>query len=174
MTQQDNVVELIKLVRDLQKNIDILEQNVAQLDAKVQKLNYLQKLLDVKVDSITFGDLLQYAPDGKWHNIQPDKVFETKTVASTVTKLSDLEDVIISSPVNGESITYSSNDKKWHNNFISGGGGGIDPGTLNNYLTKLEATNIYFPKAGGTIDGNVNIKGNLLTKGGVTIHSTII
>ena len=175
MVANDNINELIQLVRNLQNTVNTLEQSVAKLDTKVQKINYLEKLLDVKFDAITFGDILQYSNDGKWHNIQPDKILTGGGVGPVITKLSDLSDVVISSPINGQSITYSQVDNKWHNNTVgSGGGGGIGPGVLDNYLTKIEARGLYFPKTGGTINGNVNIKGNLLTEGGITIHSTVI
>ncbi len=163
--------ELIGLVRKLQNTVNTLEQHIGELDAKVKKLNYLSKLLDVSIDSITFGDILQYSNDGKWHNIQPNKIISPQGCSITSAhKLADLEDVEISSPVNNQTLTYSSTDSKWHNNTASGGGGSIDPGALTGYLTKVEASTTYFPLTGGTINGGVRIEGNLLTTGGVTLY----
>ena len=173
MVTNDQLQELIKLIRALQANVDTLESAVATLDTKVQKLNYLSKLLEVTVTNLTFGDILQYNSDGKWHNIQPNKIISSGSSGSSVYKLADLEDVEISMPTNKQTIVYSSLDNKWHNDSISGGGS-IDPGILDDYLTKVEAKNTYFPISGGTINGDVQIKGNLLTTGGITIHSTVL
>lgn len=163
----DNVNELIILVRELQEKVNILEEAVATLDTKVQKLNYLQKLLDVEIDAITFGDVLQYSNDGKWHNIQPSKIFVSSGGGSGASRLVDLSDVVVSNPTNGQALTYNSQDGKWYNNTISSGGGG---GDLSNYLTKAEAAVTYYPITGGTIKGNVRIEGDLLVTGGITLY----
>lgn len=163
----DNINELIELVKELQKKVDTLSNSVATLDTKVQKLNYLQKLLDVEIDTLTFGDVLQYSNDGKWHNIQPSKIFVPQSGGSGASRLVDLLDVVVSSPSNGQVLTYNSLDGKWYNNTISSGGGG---GDLSNYLTKAEAALTYYPITGGTITGNVRIEGNLLVTGGITLY----
>lgn len=163
----DNVNELIVLVRELQKQVNTLEEAVATLDTKVQKLNYLQKLLDVEIDTITFGDVLQYSNDGKWHNIQPSKIFVSSEGGSGIQRLNELLDVVISSPSNGQVLTYNSLDGKWYNNTIESGGSG---GDLSNYLTKAEAALTYYPITGGTIKGNVRIEGDLLVTGGITLY----
>lgn len=163
----DNVNELIELVKELQEKVDTLANSVATLDTKVQKLNYLQKLLDVEIDSLTFGDVLQYSNDGKWHNIQPSQIFVSSGGGSGVQRLNELSDVVISNPSNGQVLTYNSLDGKWYNNTISSGGGG---GDLSNYLTKAEAAVIYYPITGGTITGNVRIEGDLLVTGGITLY----
>lgn len=166
----DNVNELIVLVRELQEKVDILEEAVAKLDSKVQKINYLQKLLDVEIDAITFGDILQYSNDGKWHNIQPSNIFvSSKNNESGAQRLNELLDVVISNPSNGQVLTYNSLDGKWYNNTIESGGSG-GSGDLSNYLTKAEAAAIYYPIAGGTIKGNARIEGDLLVTGGITLY----
>lgn len=165
----DNVNELIELVKELQKKVDTLANSVATLDTKVQKLNYLQKLLDVEIDAITFGDVLQYSNDGKWHNIQPSQIFVSSGGGSGASRLVDLSDVVVSNPTNGQALTYNSQDGKWYNNTISSGGGsGSD---LSNYLTKAEAALTYYPITGGTIKGNVRIEGDLLVTGGITLYT---
>ena len=170
MNNTDAINELIELVRKLQTTVNTLEVHIGELDTKVKKLNYLEKLLDVQIDSITFGDVLQYSNDGKWHNIQPSKIITGGNGGGTgVYKLIDLEDVEISSPVDKQTLTYSALDRKWHNNTISGGGG-INPGILDDYLKKVDADNKYFPLIGGTVNGNVKIEGNLLTTGGITLY----
>ena len=165
----DNVNELITLVRQLQTTVDTLSTAVAELDTKVQKINHLQKLLDVEIQSLTIGDLLQYSNDGKWHNIQPSALFVSTTQTGGVTKLSELSDVIISNPPYNQALTYNSLDGKWHNNTIETGGGST--GDLSEYLTKAEAALTYFPLSGGDINGNVKIIGNLLVTGGITAYN---
>ncbi len=165
----DNVNELIELVKELQKKVDTLANSVATLDTKVQKLNYLQKLLDVEIDSLTFGDVLQYSNDGKWHNIQPSQIFVSSGGGSGAQQLNELSDVVISNPSNGQVLTYNSLDGKWYNNTIESGGSG-GGGDLSNYLTKAEAAVTYYPITGGTIKGNVRIEGDLLVTGGITLY----
>lgn len=166
----DNVNELIELVKELQEKVDTLANSVATLDTKVQKLNYLQKLLDVEIDTLTFGDILQYSNDGKWHNIQLSKIFVPQSGGSSgVSKLTDLSDVVVSNPSNGQVLTYNSLDRKWYNNTIESGGSG-GSGDLSNYLTKAEAAAIYYPIAGGIIEGSARIEGDLLVTGGITLY----
>lgn len=171
MENNDNVNELITLVKQLQTKVDTLEQAVANLTTQVNKIAYLQKLLDVEITNLTINDVLQYSNDGKWHNIQPSKLNTETTVKPSVTKLSDLSDVVVSVPTNGQALVYSSADQKWHNNTISSGGGEIPSDVLENYLTKTEASSIYFKIAGGTITGQVDIQDNLLVSGGITAYN---
>lgn len=172
MESNDNINELITLIKELQTKVDTLEQTVATLSTQVNKIAYLQKLLDVEITNLTIDDILQYSNDGKWHNIQPSKITTDTVVPSTATKLSDLSDVIISVPTNGQALIYSSSDNKWHNNTVSGGeGGGVSSDVLENYLTKTEASSIYFKIAGGTITGPVNIQDNLLVDKGITAYN---
>lgn len=163
----DNINELITLVRELQATVNTLEEAVATLDTKVQKINQLQKLLDVEIENLTFEDVLQYSSDGKWHNIQPSKIFVSGETISGAQKLTELLDVVVSNPTNGQALTYNSVDGKWYNNDVATGGGG----DMANYLTKAEAALTYYPITGGTIKGNVRIEGDLLVIGGVTLYN---
>lgn len=163
----DNINELITLVRELQATVNTLKEAVATLDTKVQKINQLQKLLDVEIENLTFEDVLQYSSDGKWHNIQPSKIFVTSEAVSGAQKLSELLDVVISNPISGQALTYNSIDGKWYNNEVSTSGSG----DMANYLTKAEAAITYYPISGGTIKGNVRIEGDLLVAGGITLYN---
>lgn len=74
MTQyatKDELNELTGLVRTLQGNVQTLDTSVGELDTLVERINHLATLKDVTITYITEGDLLQYASDGTWHNIQP-------------------------------------------------------------------------------------------------------
>ena len=68
---KDELNELTGLVRTLQGNVNTLDTNVGELDTLVERINHLATLKDVTITYITEGDLLQYASDGTWHNIQP-------------------------------------------------------------------------------------------------------
>lgn len=68
---KDELNELTGLVRTLQGNINTLDTSVGELDTLVERINHLATLKDVTITYITEGDLLQYASDGTWHNIQP-------------------------------------------------------------------------------------------------------
>lgn len=68
---KDELNELTGLVRTLQGNINTLDTSVGELDTLVERINHLTTLKDVTITYITEGDLLQYASDGTWHNIQP-------------------------------------------------------------------------------------------------------
>lgn len=70
MNMNDNVKELIELVKQLQTKISTLEIMMAKLDRKVRNINVLSKLLDVSTDDLKVGDILYYDVDGKWHNTQ--------------------------------------------------------------------------------------------------------
>lgn len=67
----DDLRELTSLVRSLQGDVTTLNNNVGELDTLVERINHLSTLKDVTITYITEGDLLQYASDGTWHNIQP-------------------------------------------------------------------------------------------------------
>lgn len=67
----DDLRELTGLVRSLQGDVTTLNNNVGELDTLVERINHLSTLKDVTITYITEGDLLQYASDGTWHNIQP-------------------------------------------------------------------------------------------------------
>lgn len=68
---KDELNELTGLVRTLQGNVNTLDTSVGELDTVVERINHLATLKDVTITYITEGDLLQYASDGTWHNIQP-------------------------------------------------------------------------------------------------------
>lgn len=68
---KDELNELTGLVRTLQGNVQTLDTSVGELDTLVERINHLSTLKDVTITYITEGDLLQYASDGTWHNIQP-------------------------------------------------------------------------------------------------------
>lgn len=68
---KDELNELTGLVRTLQGNVNTLDTSVGELDTLVERINHLSTLKDVTITYITEGDLLQYASDGTWHNIQP-------------------------------------------------------------------------------------------------------
>lgn len=68
---KDELNELTGLVRTLQGDINTLDTSVGELDTLVERINHLATLKDVTITYITEGDLLQYASDGTWHNIQP-------------------------------------------------------------------------------------------------------
>lgn len=170
----DNIIELTELVRQLTQKIDTLEQHIAELDSQVQKINHLSKLLDVEITNITENDVLVYSSDGKWHNINYTVLLDKEESPTSVTKLTELSDVLINSPVDNQVLAYSQSAGKWVNKDANFGGGG-STGDLSAYLTKIEAQRTYFPLTGGTITGNVTIKGNLnVTTGniGFNVNST--
>ena len=68
---KDELNELTGLVRTLQGNVNTLDTSVGELDTLIERINHLATLKDVTITYITEGDLLQYASDGTWHNIQP-------------------------------------------------------------------------------------------------------
>lgn len=163
--QNDNIIELTELVRQLTQKIDTLEQHIAELETQVQKINFLSKLLDVEITNLTENDLLLYSSDGKWHNINYTTLLkDQEETTGIVKKLSELTDVLINSPVDNQVLAYSQSAGKWVNKDANFGGGGA--GDLSGYLTKIEAQRTYFPLTGGTINGNVTIKGNLDTSTG--------
>lgn len=71
LANKDELNELTGLVRTLQGNVQTLDTSVGELDTLVERINHLATLKDVTITYITEGDLLQYASDGTWHNIQP-------------------------------------------------------------------------------------------------------
>jgi len=108
---------------------------VGEILVKVQNGFELDELHDVLITSKTNGDLLQYeSSTGLWKN----KAQSTLTVAqSQVTNLttdlagkastshthtfSNITDVNITSPTNGQSLTYDSASSKWVNSAAAAG-----------------------------------------------------
>lgn len=167
----DNVQELITRVKELEQKVDTLSSLVTSLQDKVNRTNTLSGLLDVQITDLTFEDLLQYSSDGKWHNIKVSSldIVDDRPIQGA-SALSNLSDVSISSPSNGQALVYSSSSKKWSNVTLeTGGGGSVD---LSDYLTKSEARITYFPFSGGTITGDVTMNKNLLVQGGITCYGS--
>lgn len=176
--------ELEALVKQLQTEVNTLKDSVATLTNQVSK-EFLQKLQDVKINDqlspLTFGDILQYGSDGKWHNVQPSTLGITGGGSGgSATKLTELSDVrITGSLTDGQVLTYSAINQVWLNKDQVKVN--VD---LSSYLTKTEAANTYLNKlTGGTVNGDVTINGTLLVKemitgednvlvyGGVTMYS---
>ena len=167
------IEELEILVKQLRIEVNTLKDSVATLSTQVSK-EFLQKLQDVKIDDqsapLTFGDVLQYGNDGKWHNIQPTKLgISNNGSNSSATRLSELLDVNIVGQYNGQVLTYSSAYNAWVNKEPS-----KSDSDLSDYLTKQEAENTYFKLNGGTINGDVTINGTLLTKKMITGESNVL
>ena len=90
--------------------------------------------------------------------------------STNVTSLSDLSDVIISAPQNGQALVYDTLHGAWLNKTISTGG----TADLSGYLSIADAAKIYFPKSGGTITGSVTINSNLVVKEMITGEGDIL
>lgn len=165
--------ELEAIVKQLQTEVNTLKDSVATLTNQVSK-EFLQKLQDVQINDqlspLTFGDVLQYGNDGKWHNVQPSVLGITGGGSSgSATKLTELSDVRITGVLSdGQVLTYSAVNQVWLNKDqikIN-----VD---LSSYLTKNEAKLIYFPIAGGTIEGAVTINDTLHVLGNITSEQAI-
>ena len=107
------------------------------------------------------------------------------------TALSDLVDVAIASPTNGQALVYNSTTGKWTNQTISGGGTDmatvwanlaaatneqINASHLTNALSGYAQTSAlanYLPIAGGAITGNLSVGGTLAVTGAATLSSSI-
>ena len=107
------------------------------------------------------------------------------------TALSDLVDVAIASPTNGQALVYNSTTGKWTNQTISGGGTDmatvwanlaaatneqINASHLTNALSGYAQTSAlanYLPIAGGAITGNLSVGGTLAVTGAATFSSSI-
>lgn len=164
--------ELEALVKQLQTEVNTLKDSVATLTNQVSK-EFLQKLQDVQINDqlspLTFGDILQYGSDGKWHNVQPSTLKINNESETGVEKLSALSDVFIVNPTEGQILMYDGVTGKWNNEDIPK----HEQVNLSNYLTKIEASDIYFPILGGTIKGPVSITSTLHTTGNITSEQAI-
>ena len=107
------------------------------------------------------------------------------------TALTDLVDVAIASPTNGQALVYNSTTGKWTNQTISGGG--TDMATVwsnlaaatNEQINASHLTNAlsgyvtsqtlagYLPLSGGAITGNLSVGGTLAVTGAATLSSSI-
>ena len=107
------------------------------------------------------------------------------------TALTDLVDVAIASPTNGQALVYNATTGKWINQTISGGGTDmptvwanlaaatneqINVSHLANALSGYAQTSAlanYLPIAGGTVTGNLSVGGTLAVTGAATLSSSI-
>jgi len=107
------------------------------------------------------------------------------------TALSDLVDVALNNPTNGQALVYNATTGKWTNQTISGGGtdmatvwSALAAGTneqinashLANALSGYAQTSAlanYLPIAGGTVTGNLSVGGTLAVTGAATLSSSI-
>ena len=95
---------------------------------------------------------------------------------TTYDELSDLEDVNISSPTNGQYLQYDSVTQKWKN--VNGGGGGGDSVAWSQIVTtgtKIAeitingtTTNVYAPQGGGSFSATIIVT----TTTGLTVTAT--
>lgn len=106
------------------------------------------------------------------------------------TALTDLVDVALSNPTNGQALVYNATTGKWTNQTI---GGGADMATVwsalnaatNEQINASHLTNAlsgyaqtsalanYLPIAGGTVTGNLSVGGTLAVTGAATLSSSI-
>lgn len=157
----------------LQQNNMLIQNDLNALKTAVENSDHLNKLIDVEIKDLTEGDVLIYGNTGKWHNIQTDFIgsSEPSGPASGVTRLNDLVDVRLSTLYDGQSLVYDSSINMWVNTTISSGGS-----TDGNYLTKVQADDLYLSRYGDTVNGDLTITGlttinnNLLVKGGITMY----
>lgn len=168
--------ELEALVKQLQTEVNTLKDSVATLTDQVSK-EFLQKLQDVKINDqsspLTFGDILQYGSDGKWHNVQPSTLgIKQNDQNLEGCSLKNLSDVLIISPSDNQFLVYDSTNNRWVNRTIE-----LNKDiNLSNYLTLAIADERYLQTKGGTIkwltvDGETQINQNLLVKGGITFYN---
>ena len=113
----DDLTALTEQVKILTDNNDTLSDAVATVQNRIGKVDHLSTLLDVKVQSITVNDVLQYSSDGKWHNIQPHmlKLSAGASSGSGSTTLAALTDTHIVDVEDGQILVYSGADNKWLN-----------------------------------------------------------
>ena len=106
------------------------------------------------------------------------------------TALTDLVDVALSNPTNGQALVYNATTGKWTNQTI---GGGADMATVwqalaagtNEQINASHLTNAlsgyaqtstlanYLPTAGGSVTGNLSVGGTLAVTGAATLSSSI-
>lgn len=82
-------------------SIQALEKRFAEHTTDLSYTNKLASLLDVNVDSVAKGDLLQFDGD-RWVNVKPQVVQAEQE--NGITKLSDLEDVYINSSLGNKQV----------------------------------------------------------------------
>ena len=107
------------------------------------------------------------------------------------TALTDLVDVALSNPTNGQALVYNATTGKWTNQTI--GGGGTDMATVWSNLAaatneQINASHLanalsgyaqrstladYLPIAGGTVTGNLSVGGTLAVTGAATFSNSV-
>lgn len=165
--------ELEALVKQLQTEVNTLKDSVATLTNQIESISRMNGLLDFdlndKSSPLTNGDILQY-DNGKWYNIQPSKLGISGTGDGiSPTSLGGLTDVLLTTPSNGQILTYSSSYGKWINKDAEK----TQQVDLSKYLTITDAAKIYFPIAGGEITGPTTILSTLHTTGNITSEQAI-
>lgn len=166
----DDLNTLAKQVNTLLVNNDTLQESVAALAESIDKVDYLSKLTDIKINNITENDVLQFGYDGKWHNVQPH-LLSGLDVSNTgsATKLSDLTDVLLTSVSDGHALVYSASDSKWINKLVTTSSSGSS-----DCLTKADADLLYLPLTGGTITGNLTVNGTTTLNSMLTVNDNIL
>ena len=106
------------------------------------------------------------------------------------TALTDLVDVAVSNPTNGQALVYNATTGKWTNQTI---GGGADMATVwsalaagtNEQINASHLTNAlsgyaqtsalanYLPIAGGTVTGNLSVGGTIAVTGAATFSNSV-
>lgn len=115
---QDDLNAMREQVVELLSANTTLQNAVATISNRIGKVDHLSTLLDVKTQSLTVNDILQYGNDGRWHNIQPNLIIKNNNTGSNGTvsgTLSGLTDVYIAELEDGHVLTYSTADGKWIN-----------------------------------------------------------
>ena len=115
---QDDLNAMREQVVELLSANTTLQDAVATMSNRIGKVDHLSTLLDVKTQSLTVNDILQYGNDGRWHNIQPNLIIKNNNTGSNGTvsgTLSGLTDVYIAELEDGHVLTYSTADGKWIN-----------------------------------------------------------
>lgn len=115
---QDDLNAMREQVVELLSANTTLQNAVATISNRIGKVDHLSTLLDVKTQSLTVNDILQYGNDGRWHNIQPNLIIKNNNTGSNGTvsgTLSGLTDVYIAELEDGHVLTYSTDDGKWIN-----------------------------------------------------------
>lgn len=112
---KDDLININEYITTLLSANETLSNSVANVMNRIGKVDHLSTLLDVKTQSLTTNDVLQYGNDGRWHNIQPNLLLTSNSSGSANGTLSSLTDVYIAELQDGHVLTYSSADGKWIN-----------------------------------------------------------
>lgn len=112
-----DIVPLKENINNLQQSVDVISDTLGTIKTYTDKVGYISRLLDVKTQSLTTNDILQYGNDGRWHNIQPSMLnINTGTSSGNGSgTLSTLTDVYLANLEDGQVLTYSETDGKWIN-----------------------------------------------------------